>query len=230
MSSSILAIAGIEKKFKQGSTEIPVLRDINLSLESGETMAIVGKSGSGKSTLLSLIAGLDEPDHGSIKIAGEDLSSMTESDLTKFRGHKLGIVFQQFHLLPNLTAIENVSLPLEIQGQSDTKDLAKSALDEVGLLNRIEHFPHQLSGGERQRVAIARAIIHRPRLLLADEPSGNLDNETGDTVMEILFNLINSQKMAMVLVTHSLEFANHCSKVMALNKGVLSPHVSTNTH
>lgn len=225
MNDSILTVKDVVKGFRQGNTDIPVLRKVNFSLARGTTLAIVGKSGSGKSTLLSLIAGLDSPDSGSIQLSGTDMNSMSEKDLTQFRGREIGIVFQQFHLLPNLTAIENVSLPLEIQGLKKTRGTAESALEKVGLSKRINHFPHQLSGGEKQRVAIARSIIHKPRLLLADEPSGNLDNETGETVMEILFNLVTSQEMSMVLVTHSLEFASSCSEVLNLKKGVLSPHV-----
>ena len=230
MTSIVLDVQKVSKSFKQGSTDILVLRDVSFSLERGTTTAIVGKSGSGKSTLLSLIAGLDVPESGHIKILGSDLSRMDEAQLTRFRGSQVGIVFQQFHLLPNLTALENVCLPLEIQGEKDIENRALEALSQVGLSSRVKHFPHQLSGGEKQRVAIARAIIHNPDVLLADEPSGNLDNETGEVVMKVLFDLMEQRSMSMVLVTHSLEFASHCNHVLTLNKGVLQNDASIDPH
>ena len=212
----ILSLKNISKFFTQGSETIHVLNNINLELESGETLAILGPSGSGKSTLLSLLAGLDSPSSGEIKIAGKNMTQMSEAELTQLRAEKFGIVFQQYHLFNHLTALENVSLPLELRNQSGSEHSAKKVLEQVGLGHRENHYPSQLSGGENQRVAIARAFITQPQLLLADEPSGSLDVKTGDQVMDLLFNLVEDKKTTMVLVTHNESLALRCKKQLRL--------------
>ncbi len=222
---TLLKVTNLSKSFIQGSTRIEVLREVNFEINAMETKAIIGKSGSGKSTLLSLIAGLDRPDEGSINLDGQEITSLDERDLAKLRGQRMGIVFQQFHLMSNFTALENVMLPLEILGFKDADALARQALADVGLGDRLTHLPQMLSGGEKQRVAIARAIIHKPSLLIADEPSGNLDNETGESVMKLLFDLIAAAGMSMILVTHSPEWAQHCQATWTLKNGVLKPYV-----
>lgn len=208
----ILEINKLSKNFTQGDNSIHVLKDLDLTLEVGETLAILGPSGSGKSTLLSLIAGLDNPSSGQIKIAGSDLSIMNERELTRFRGENLGIIFQQFYLFSHLTALENIALPLELTGDPMAEEKAKAALHSVGLSHRATHYPSQLSGGENQRVAFARAFVVEPKLLLADEPSGSLDTKTGDQVMNLLFALVKDKKTTLILVTHNEELALRCQK------------------
>ncbi len=217
----ILKASQIHKQFSQGETAVRVLRDLELEIRQGETLAIVGQSGSGKSTLLSLLAGLDSPTSGSIELAGRALGAMTEEELTAYRAKHLGIVFQQFHLMGNLTAIENVSLPLEIARDPQAVEKAQSALEHVGLSHRATHFPHQLSGGERQRVAIARALVIEPSVLLADEPSGSLDIATGHQVMNLLFELVKRRNMTLILVTHNEELVQLCQRKLTLRGGKL---------
>ncbi len=219
--NAIIDIRQIAKAFREGPEPITVLQDLNLQVDRGETVAIVGQSGSGKSTLLSLMAGLDSPDTGDILLAGQPLHHMNEAQLSQFRGAHVGIVFQQFHLMPSLTALENVALPLEIQGRRDASKEAEQALDLVGLSARRHHFPHQMSGGECQRVAIARAFVTQPQLLLADEPSGNLDDETGRRVIDLLFDLVAQKSMTLILVTHNMEIASRCHRTLRLIKGQL---------
>ncbi len=221
MSEPVLEINHLSKSYQQGNSQILVLDDLGLSVTKGETVAILGKSGSGKSTLLSLLAGLDYPDQGSIAIAGTDITKLAEKPLAKFRGQSMGIVFQQYHLIPHLTAVENVSLPLEITKDPEAIQKAEKALDNVELLNRKTHFPHQLSGGEKQRVALARAMVTEPSIILADEPSGNLDGTTGEKVMDLLFELVERNKTTLLLVTHNEELAKKCSKQVRLVSGKL---------
>lgn len=225
MSIRVASAHGLFKSYNQAGTKIDVLKGLNLTVDQGETIAIVGQSGSGKSTFLTLMAGLDLPDSGIVELEGTNITSMDEKSLTHYRARHLSIVFQQFHLMPYLTALENVTLPLEILGQrpaaKTTNDLAYEALTRVGLGSRINHLPHQLSGGEKQRVAIARAIVVKPSLLLADEPSGNLDQKTGDTVMNLLFDQVSSLKMSLILVTHNESLAARCHKKLILEDGVL---------
>ncbi len=216
-----LTVTGISKSFMQGDQKIQVLKNLDLNVRRGESIAILGRSGSGKSTLLSLLCGLDRPEEGDISLAQTWFSSLKEEDLTLFRGRKMGIIFQQFHLLPHLTAVENVSLALEILGDKDAGPKALKALEQVGLLHRKDHLPLKLSGGEKQRVAIARAMVIQPDLLLADEPSGSLDESTGKDVMDLIFNLVKENQMSLVLVTHSQELANRCDKVLLLDEGQL---------
>lgn len=218
----ILQVKNLTKTFPSvnQSDPIQVLTGLNLSIEQGETVAILGQSGSGKSTFLSLMAGLDHPTDGSIELKGQDLKSMKETDLAKFRAKNIGIIFQQFHLMSHLTALENIALPLELDRDPEALDKAQEALEQVGLSHRPNHFPYQLSGGECQRVAIARAMVVRPALLLADEPTGNLDNKTGELISNLLFELVESTKMTLLFVTHNEHMAERCSRKHLLKQGI----------
>ena len=216
----LLEINQLYKSFPQaGHGQIDVLKNINLEIHEGETVAVVGQSGSGKSTLLSLMSALYRQTAGSLRLRDKEISEMSEVKLTQFRAENIGIIFQQFYLMPHLTALENVSLPLEMFGYEDYLNRAKETLKQVGLSDREQHFPHQLSGGESQRVAIARAVVTRPSILLADEPTGNLDNETGVQVANLLFDLVKTTGMTMLLVTHNTEMAKRCSRQMTLQFG-----------
>ena len=219
----------VYKTFMQAGTPIEVLRGLDLEVSPGETLAIVGQSGNGKSTLLSLLAGLDAPTKGTIEVADQELGAMTEEELAMFRSRHLGIVFQNFHLMSNLTARENVSLPLEIMRIPEAMTKAQVALERVGLAARGDHFPHQLSGGEKQRVAIARAFVIQPRLLVADEPSGNLDTKTGTQVMQLLFDRVKETGMTLILVTHNDELVKLCSRALLLREGKLFPLAMVNS-
>lgn len=219
----ILEARGISKCFTHAGNALSVLERVDLAIAEAETVAIRGQSGSGKSTLLSLLAGLDRPSGGKILVGGEDLGAMSEEKLAAFRARNIGIVFQQFHLMANLTAAENVGLPLEIARNREAAARARRLLAGVGLASRADHFPHQLSGGERQRVAIARALVAEPRILLADEPSGNLDATTGSEVMALLFDLVGRRKATLILVTHNEELARLCGRALLLRNGRLVP-------
>lgn len=216
----MLAIHNLSKAFKQGERTINVLENLNLNVTGGETVAILGQSGSGKSTLLSILAGIEKPDKGTIALQGVELQNLSEEELTRLRGKRIGIIFQQFHLLPHLTALENVELPLEIN-DSPNKEKALKALKDVGLDYRADHFPSQLSGGEKQRVAIARAMVLDPELLLADEPSGSLDEKTGKAVMDLIFDLTVKKERGLILVTHNNQLAKRCEKIYSLEGGAL---------
>ena len=213
-----IVVSNLNKHFLQGKNTINVLNDVNLDIKSGEIIALLGKSGSGKTTMLSLLAGLDRPDQGSITVDGLDITKFSEEVLCDFRAKKLGIVFQQFHLIPHLTALENVLLSLEINGKED-KVQALKWLEMVGLKDRADHYPAMLSGGEQQRVAIARALSAGPPLLLADEPTGNLDVETGKSVIDILFKMVREKKTTMILVTHDDELAAKADRIVRLIGG-----------
>jgi len=217
----ILKASGVGKSFETPAGVISVLSDLDLAVMEGETVAVVGESGSGKSTLLSLLAGLDAPSVGSIEVRGRHFGDMSERELAAFRARELGIVFQQFHLMGGLTALENVMLPLELQGASQASERARHALEQVGLGARADHLPSRLSGGECQRVAIARAIVVEPVLLLADEPSGSLDEKTGDAVDKLLFDLVARRGTTLVLVTHSERLAAACDRRVQLVDGRL---------
>lgn len=217
----ILELNDVRKTYVQGGRQIEVLRGLNLQVKNGELVSIVGQSGSGKSTLLSLIAGLDMPNSGKVILNGSDLSGMSEKEVTRYRGESLGIVFQQFHLIPHLTAWENVHLPLEILGRTD-KEKVWEMLRRVGLENRATHYPDQMSGGECQRIAMARALITEPSLLLADEPSGNLDAQTADQVMGLLFEVVKRENCTMILVTHNEKLASQCQRQLVLRNGLLT--------
>ena len=217
----LISLEKISKTFFQGTQRIEVLNLLNLKVQPGESIAVLGKSGSGKSTLLSILAGLDHPEFGHISINGQDLSALSQNELSQFRAQNLGIVFQQYHLMNNLTTLENVSLPLELQKADGYESRSREALEQVGLSHRLTHFPTQLSGGECQRVAIARAIVSQPPIILADEPSGNLDDKTGKEVMDLLFRLCNKRQQTLILVTHNQELASHCDRTLILKNGKL---------
>ena len=219
---SIISLHKISKTYFQGTQRIEVLYNLSLEVESSESVAILGQSGSGKSTLLSLLAGLDLPDFGSVSVGHQDLSKLSQDELSQFRSKNLGIVFQQYHLMSNLTALENVGIPLELQKTDNFNSAAREALKLVGLSHRIAHFPAQLSGGECQRVAIARAIVGKPKLILADEPSGNLDDKTGKEVMDLLFRLCKERKQTLILVTHNHDLAYNCDRTLVLKDGKLA--------
>ena len=223
MSNSILVLDNLCKEFpsvNEGGS-LKILNGLNLDLRAGETVAVLGTSGSGKSTLLSLVAGLDLPSDGAVFLGDKNLVTMPESELVSYRALHLGIVFQQFHLMPHLSALENVSLPLELADDQQAITKAKRALSSVGLAERLDHYPAQLSGGECQRVAIARALCVEPLLLLADEPTGSLDTKTADSVADLLFNLVQDGKTTMLLVTHNLQLAKRCERVLRLKNGRL---------
>ena len=214
-------LSGVTKSYLQGDTKIEVLKGVNFEISRGESVSIIGQSGSGKSTLLSILSGLESLDSGTILFEGKDLSHSNEDKLTSFRAENLGIVFQHFHLVPHLTALENILLPLEILGIDDEKQ-GLDMLNRVGLSNRASHFPAQLSGGEMQRVAVGRALISRPKIILADEPSGNLDYKNAKVVTDLMFNLTKEDKTALILVTHDQGLANLCERQFSLFDGVLS--------
>ncbi|MBM1221225.1 ABC transporter ATP-binding protein [Ponticoccus sp. SC2-23] len=198
---------------------VDILHDISLSVETGETLGLVGPSGSGKSSLLMLMGGLEQASSGRITALGQDLTSMSEDGLARFRRDNMGIVFQSFHLIPTMTALENVATPLELAGVKDAFDRAAAELASVGLADRADHYPSQMSGGEQQRVALARASAPRPRILLADEPTGNLDTTTGQTIIDLLFALRDKHGATLVLVTHSNALADRCDRVIRLQDG-----------
>lgn len=216
----ILEAKDIFKIYKGVNKDLTVLDNINFSIEKGETVAIVGPSGSGKTTLLGLCAGLDSPTSGSISLAGELMSSMTENEKAELRNRKIGFIFQNFQLLPTLTALENVMIPLELQGRAKgAVGKAKALLTRVGLEGRFRHYPSQLSGGEQQRVSLARAFSNEPEILFADEPTGNLDAETGSIVENLMFDLNTEQNTTLIIVTHDMELANKTNRIIRLKGG-----------
>lgn len=216
-----LVVKNISKSFIQNDQKIEVLKNVNFEVAKGQSAAILGQSGSGKSTLLSLLVGLDRPDHGEIIYNGVSVTGMSENEMTQFRANNLSLVFQQYHLIQHLTALENVMIPLEILNRKGFEEISKKFLQEVGLESRMAHFPYQLSGGESQRVALARAMASEPKFLFADEPSGNLDVETGHKVMSFFFDLVKRHQLTSVIVTHSVELSRQCDRVFRLNQGVM---------
>ncbi|MEN9904753.1 MAG: hypothetical protein RLZZ555_1318 [Pseudomonadota bacterium] len=219
MSDLILAVQRLSKSVTDSSGTLDILRDVAFELRRGETVAIVGASGSGKSTLLSILAGLDTPTSGRVLLAGQDLFALNEDERAALRARQVGFVFQSFQLLANLSALENVMLPLELAGRSDARAAATRMLERVGLGQRLGHYPRLLSGGEQQRVALARAFVVEPALLLADEPTGSLDFATGAKVMELMFELNREQGTTLVLVTHDREIARRCERRIAIEAG-----------
>ncbi|RJP72312.1 MAG: ABC transporter ATP-binding protein [Comamonadaceae bacterium] len=217
----MIELEDLSLHYRLGDTRIEVLRSVRLHVAAGERVAITGPSGSGKTSLLLLLSGLERPAAGRIRVQGTELGTLDADALADLRRDHIGIVFQSFHLLPSLSALDNVALPLQMAGQRDAHTRAAALLQRVGLGERQQHYPGQLSGGEQQRVAIARALVHRPRLLLADEPTGNLDDHTGEAIRELLFELNRETGTTLVLVTHDPAFAARCDRVLRLHDGQL---------
>lgn len=217
--SNILNVSHLGKIYSSGSKELRVLDNISFSVTAGETFAIVGPSGSGKTTLLGLCAGLDTPTEGTIELCGTDLSMLNEDERAFLRNREVGFIFQNFQLLPTLTALENVIVPLELRGEKKPAKIGKELLDKVGLQDRFHHYPSQLSGGEQQRVALARSYAGNPSILFADEPTGNLDQETGDKVVQLLFDLNKDANTTLVIVSHDMELAQRTQRIIGLRGG-----------
>jgi putative ABC transport system ATP-binding protein len=218
----MLELKSLKKSYNQGSQNIEIFENLNFHVKEGQRVAIMGKSGSGKSTLLSLISGIIKPESGDIFLNSISYKDLQESELNDFRATNIGFIFQNFHLVSYLNALENVMLPAKVCHISQPKEKAIKLLESVGLGHRLDHLPSQLSGGEKQRVGIARALIHNPKIILADEPSGNLDDETGNAVMDILFELIKKNHTTLILVTHSKDVASRCEKTYKLILGKLT--------
>jgi putative ABC transport system ATP-binding protein len=221
MGLSAVAMRGVDLSLGRGAARVHILRDVSLTIAKGEAVGIVGPSGSGKSTLLMIMAGLERPDRGDVAIDGVRLGTLNEDALARFRGARIGIVFQSFHLIPTMTALENVAAPLELAGAKDAFDRARRELEQVGLAERTSHYPAQLSGGEQQRVALARALVPRPSLLIADEPTGNLDEATGRAVMDLIFDLPARRGATLALVTHDPALAERCDRMIRMRSGAV---------
>jgi putative ABC transport system ATP-binding protein len=219
VSQPIVALEDVQLTLTSRAGAVKVLRDVSLDVEAGQSLAVVGPSGSGKTSLLMVVAGLERATSGAVAVAGQDLTRMSEDELALMRGAEIGIVFQSFHLVPTMTALENVALPLEFAGTADAFAIARELLDEVGLTARVDHFPAQLSGGEQQRVAIARALSRAPKLILADEPTGNLDGSTGKQVVDLLFGLQRRRDATLILVTHDDKLAAACQRTIRMADG-----------
>ncbi|MBX7119885.1 MAG: ABC transporter ATP-binding protein [Gemmatimonadaceae bacterium] len=217
----MLAARDLTKEYQSGTSALAVLKDVTFEIPQGAFVAIVGPSGSGKTTLLGLLAGLDLPSRGTVLLDGADLTRLDEDARARLRGEKVGFIFQSFQLIPTLTALENVQVPLELRGDADAAPRARDLLQRVGLGDRLGHFPNQLSGGEQQRVAIARAFANQPRILFADEPTGNLDGTTGDRIVALLDQLNRESGATVVIVTHDLTLAEHAQRVIRLKDGVV---------
>jgi putative ABC transport system ATP-binding protein len=219
--AAIISVQRVTKQVADSTGSLTILHEIDFELQPRESVAIVGASGSGKSTLLSIIAGLDTPSSGSVKLAGQELFTLDEDARAALRAQQVGFVFQSFQLLANLTALENVMLPLELAGRRDARDAALETMSRVGLAQRTGHYPRQLSGGEQQRVAIARAFVTRPAVLFADEPTGNLDTHTGERIVSLLFDLNAQSHTTLVLVTHDRVVATRCGRILQMDSGEL---------
>jgi putative ABC transport system ATP-binding protein len=214
-----VAMRAVDLSLGRGAARVHILRDVDLTIGKGEAVGIIGSSGSGKSTLLMIMAGLERPDKGEVEIDGVKLGALNEDALARFRGQRIGIVFQSFHLIPTMTALENVAAPLELAGISDAAERARAELEQVGLGDRLSHYPAQLSGGEQQRVALARALAPRPSLLIADEPTGNLDETTGRAIIDMMFDLPARRGATLALVTHDASLALRCDRVIRMRSG-----------
>jgi putative ABC transport system ATP-binding protein len=222
-----ISLARVNLSLGHGAARVHILKDISFDVGRGEAVGLIGPSGSGKSTLLMVMAGLERPDQGSITVAGQDIGKLDEDALARFRGRQIGIVFQSFHLIPTMTAQENVAVPLELAGRPDAFQRAATELEAVGLGARIGHYPAQLSGGEQQRVALARALAPRPAILVADEPTGNLDETTGREIIDLMFARFTAHAMTLVLVTHDAPLARRCDRVIRLRSGRIEEEVAT---
>ena len=223
MSDTLIKAQGLTKRFRKGTQEIVPLRDISFTVETAEFISLMGPSGSGKTTLLNLLSGIDSPSGGTLDIAGYALHEMNREELTLWRSKQVGYIFQLYHLMPVLTAFENVELPLLLQdlSKSERKTRVESAMNQVGLLDRMEHFPHELSGGQEQRVAIARALVANPPLIVADEPTGDLDRDSADEILQLLEDLSKNQEKTIVMVTHDPKAAERATRCLELEKGTL---------
>jgi putative ABC transport system ATP-binding protein len=217
--SAAISLAGINLSLGHEAARVHILKDIDLQIGRGEAISLIGPSGSGKSTLLMVMAGLERPDTGTVTVAGSDLGALDEDSLARFRGRNIGIVFQSFHLIPTMTALENVAVPLELAGIADANERAARELAAVGLAERLAHYPAELSGGEQQRVALARALTPDPSILVADEPTGNLDEATGNQIVDLLFKAHRERNTTLVLVTHDQTLAARCDRIVRLRSG-----------
>jgi putative ABC transport system ATP-binding protein len=225
-----ISLSGVNLSLGRDAARVHILKDIDLHIGRGEAIGLVGPSGSGKTTLLMVLAGLERADTGSITVAGSDLRKLSEDELARFRGRNVGIVFQSFHLIPTMTALENVAVPLELAGVADARDRARAELAMVGLAERLHHYPAQLSGGEQQRVALARALAPNPAILVADEPTGNLDEATGKQVIELLFAGHVERGTTLILVTHDNALAQRCDRIVRLRSGrIENSHTTSQT-
>ena len=222
MPEKIIALKDVHLTLQSRAGQVQILRGIDLEVGEGETLGVVGPSGSGKSTLLMIVTGLEKASRGKVHVAGHDFTVLSEDGLARARGENIGIVFQSFHLVPTMTALENVALPLEFSDKSDARERAEEVLQLVGLSHRLDHFPSQLSGGEQQRVAIARALAPNPKLIFADEPTGNLDAKNGEQIIDLLFNLHQRLQTTLVLVTHDKSLAGRCERVIHLDDGCIA--------
>jgi len=221
MTLPAVAMRGVDLSLGRGAARVHILRNVSLTIAKGEAVGIVGASGSGKSTLLMIMAGLERPDKGEVRIDGVGLGDLSEDALARFRGARVGIVFQSFHLIPTMTALENVAAPLELAGAGDALARARAELEQMGLGERLDHYPAQLSGGEQQRVALARALSPRPSLLIADEPTGNLDEATGRAIMDLMFDPSARRGATLALVTHDPALAERCDRVIRMRSGAI---------
>ncbi len=218
-----IRLTDVDLKLGSGAARVHILKRVSLQIGQGEAVALIGPSGSGKSTLLMVMAGLERADTGSVHVAGQELSKLGEDALARFRGNAVGIVFQSFHLIPTMTALENVAVPLELAGRADAFERARRELESVGLGARLQHYPAQLSGGEQQRVALARALAPEPSIVFADEPTGNLDEKTGKEIMDLLFAKQAEKNATLVIVTHDLNLGNRCDRVIRMRSGEAQP-------
>jgi putative ABC transport system ATP-binding protein len=223
----VIALQDVSLTLATRAGPVEILKGIDLTVSPGESVAIVGPSGSGKTSLLMVMAGLEQATVGSVQVAGHELAGLSEDALALIRGANIGIVFQSFHLVPTMTALENVALPLELAGRRDAFKAARALLDEVGLKHRTDHFPAQLSGGEQQRVAVARALAPNPQIVLADEPTGNLDGPTGEHIIELLFDLQSRRQTTLVLVTHEMQLAGRCGRTVRMADGQVQPELAS---
>lgn len=227
MSDPVLSLSAVSLSLRGNAGTVDILHDISCDVPAGETLGLVGPSGSGKSSLLMVMGGLEQASSGRVSALGRDLSAMDEDQLALFRRDNMGVVFQSFHLIPTMTALENVATPLELAGHRDAFDRAEAELEAVGLAHRAGHYPGQMSGGEQQRVALARASAPRPAILLADEPTGNLDEANGGAIIDLLFGLRDRHGATLIMVTHAMELANRCDRVLRLRDGRILPEDAT---